>query len=54
MYLELRRTSDTLSHSSFMTKLEMNGFIKRMIRWVENWLDDQAQGAVTMKKWADS
>ena len=36
-----------------MTKLEMNGFIKRMIRWVENWLDDQAQGAVTMKKWAD-
>ena len=31
----------------------MNKFIKRLIRWVENWLDYQAQRVVTMKKWAD-
>ena len=47
VYLEFSKTFDSLSHTSFMTKLETNGFIKRMIRWVENWLDYQAQRVVT-------
>lgn len=31
----------------------MNGLIRRLIRWVENWLDYQAQGVVNLKKQAD-
>ena len=40
MYLEF--TFDSLSRTSSVTKLEMKGFIQRVIRWVENWLDYQA------------
>ena len=47
VYLEFSKTFGSLSHTSFMTKLETNGFIKRMTRWVENWLDYQAQSVVT-------
>ena len=47
MYLEFSNTSDSLSRTSFLAKLEMNGFSERAIRGVENWLDYQAQGGVT-------
>ena len=32
VYLEFSKTFDSLSHTSFMTKLETNGFIRRMTR----------------------
>ena len=46
MYLEVSSDFDSLPRTSFMTKLEMNGFTKRMLRWLENWLDYQAQRVV--------
>jgi len=46
VYLEVSSAIDSLPRTSFMTKLEMNGFIKRVLRWLENWLDYQAQRVV--------
>ena len=47
LYLLFSNTSDSLSRTSFLAKLEMNGFSERAIRGVENWLDCQAQRGVT-------
>jgi len=44
--LEVSSDFDSLPRTSFMTKLEMNGFTRRMLRWLENWLDYQAQRVV--------
>jgi len=43
VYLDFSKAFDTLSHSILLEKQAAHGLDGRMLRWVKNWLDGQAQ-----------
>ncbi|GAB0179107.1 hypothetical protein GRJ2_000376000 [Grus japonensis] len=46
VYLDFSKALDTFSHSILLEKLAAHGLDGRMLRWVKNWLDGQAQWVV--------
>ncbi|KAK4806794.1 hypothetical protein QYF61_005590 [Mycteria americana] len=46
VYLDFTKAFDTVSHSILLEKLAAHGLDGCTLRWVKNWLDGQAQGAV--------
>jgi len=46
VYLDFSKTFDTVSHSILLGKLRKCGLDEWTVRWIENWLNGRAQGAV--------
>ncbi|KAK4827572.1 hypothetical protein QYF61_019196 [Mycteria americana] len=46
VYLDFSKAFDTVSHSILLENLAAHGLDGRTLRWVENWLDGQAQRVV--------
>ena len=46
VYLDFSKVFDTVSHNTFGRKLRKCGINEWMVRWIENWLIDRAQGVV--------
>ncbi|KAK4821580.1 hypothetical protein QYF61_023487 [Mycteria americana] len=46
VYLDFSKAFDTVSHSILLEKLAAHGLDGCTLRWVKNWLDDQAQRVV--------
>ncbi|GAB0179916.1 mitochondrial enolase superfamily member 1 [Grus japonensis] len=46
VYLDFSKAFDTISHSILLEKLAAHGLDRRMLCWVKNWLDGQAQRVV--------
>lgn len=54
VYLDFRKVFDTVSHSILTEELVKHGLNEQMLRWIENWLNRQAQGvtvAGTKSSW---
>ncbi|CAM5116931.1 unnamed protein product [Natator depressus] len=54
IFLDFSKAFDMVSHSIFASKLKKYGLDEWTIRWVESWLDRQAQGVVingSMSSW---
>ncbi|GAB0207654.1 hypothetical protein GRJ2_003231100 [Grus japonensis] len=43
VYLDFRKVFDTVSHKIIIEKLLMHGLDEQTVRWIENWLNGQAQ-----------
>ena len=46
IYLDFSKAFDFVSHSTRLEKLAAHGLDRCSLFWVNNWLDDQAQGVV--------
>ncbi|CAM5115729.1 unnamed protein product [Eretmochelys imbricata] len=54
LFLDFSKAFDTVSHSILASKLKKYGLNERTIRWIESWLDRQAQWVVingSMSSW---